>query len=1236
MLKKFYASVIAFFALGLGTVLAQSGIKVTVTDQKTGEAIPFATVVVFQNGVQAGVGNTDFDGVIVIKPINPGKYDVKVNFIGYQPKEIKGVIVGENKVQALTVAVSNDEGIKLDEVKVEAYVVPLVDPDTKTGGTITREQYQNMATKNVLSVASTTAGVYQSDEGASVNVRGSRSSGDNSQSPTQLFIDGERVIGGGGVPQGSVDQVSVILGGLPAQYGDATGGVISITTRGPQSKFFGNVEGISSQLTDAFGYNFLGFSVGGPIIAKKDTATGAKKAILGFIISGQGTIEKDPDPSAVGIYKVNDEKLAYLEKNPLRPSVTGTGVNRNAEFLTLDDLTHYKARQNVASRSLLANAKLDFKPNNNLNITLQGSIDYNNRHDFTNIYALMNPVNNAQVIRNTWRTSARITQKFGSASNTKDSKSGSNVKNAFFSMQIGYTRTKEITQDDTHKENFFDYGYIGKFEQKKNRHYTYTTRYIKDPTTGNYTPVSGYFQDLFEDDALLFQRKEVNPLGANYTEQVYDFLDNRVTNQFDIQQNLGLINGDRPLDIYNLYSCTGRQYGGYQNTQTSQFRVTSSFSADIKKHAIQIGIEYDQRDYRDYNISTIALWTRMRQLANIHTTELDTTNAIYVDSLSGSFPYYAYEREYNASQQTHFSKKLLAALGLPETYNGFIDVDNLDPSQFNMDMFSAEDLSLNGADRLAFYYGFDHTGKRVAAQPGFDQYFTGRDDLGYRTYQQGAFKPIYMAGYIQDKFDFKDLKFNVGLRIDRYDANQKVLKDKYLFKEAKTVAEVANLGSHPANIAQDATVYVDDINDPKKIVGYRDGDTWYNSAGSEIADPLVLAQATSNGQIAPYLANSSTSMAMEASAFKDYKPQINVMPRVAFSFPISDVANFFAHYDLLSQRPTYAQRLDLPSYEFIFNNTGSPLSNPDLKSEKTTDYELGFTQILNEKKNSALKITSFYREMRDMITIKRIAQAYPKSYLVYTNLDFGTVKGFSFEYDLRRTGGIALTANYTLQFADGSGSNANGSYNLANSGQPNLRVTLPLDFDQRHTFTTTFDYRFGAGDDYRGPTIKKKSGKVVQILKDIGGNMVLRAGSGTPYTRQSLPTAEAIGSGNKGSIVGQINGSYKPWQFRADLRIDKNFELELGKKKTDDKKKMMNLNVYVQVLNLFNTKNVVGVYAYTGNPNDDGYLASPYSQANIGAQVSPQAFTDLYTVKVNNPNNYSRPRVIRIGCQLNF
>ena len=61
------------------------------------------------------------------------------------------------------------------------------------------------------------------------------------------------------------------------------------------------------------------------------------------------------------------------------------------------------------------------------------------------------------------------------------------------------------------------------------------------------------------------------------------------------------------------------------------------------------------------------------------------------------------------------------------------------------------------------------------------------------------------------------------------------------------------------------------------------------------------------------------------------------------------------------------------------------LNNPDLKPEKTIDYELGFAKTLSLK--SALKISAFYKELRDMITKINVISAYPQQYYTFGNLD---------------------------------------------------------------------------------------------------------------------------------------------------------------------------------------------------------------------------------------------------------
>jgi hypothetical protein len=252
---------------------------------------------------------------------------------------------------------------------------------------------------------------------------------------------------------------------------------------------------------------------------------------------------------------------------------------------------------------------------------------------------------------------------------------------------------------------------------------------------------------------------------------------------------------------------------------------------------------------------------------------------------------------------------------------------------------------------------------------------------------------------------------------------------------------------------------------------------------------------------------------------------------------------------------------------------------------------------------------------------------------MYDNIDFATTKGLSFVFDFRRTGGSRYSANYTLQFAEGSGSNANSGANLAQSGQPNLRILQPLDFDQRHSFVLNYDYRFGTEKDYKGPTLKGKGGKVIQLFEDVGFNISFILGSGTPYTRWN--TAVPFGGNARSSIVGQINGSSKPWNYRANMRIDKNIELNWGKKGEDDKK-TADLNIYLQVLNLFNTRNILNVYNYTGNPSDDGYLTSTQAQAALALANSAVAFRDMYNISINQPGNFSSPRQIRIGLMFNF
>ena len=447
----------------------------------------------------------------------------------------------------------------------------------------------------------------------------------------------------------------------------------------------------------------------------------------------------------------------------------------------------------------------------------------------------------------------------------------------------------------------------------------------------------------------------------------------------------------------------------------------------------------------------------------------------------------------------------------------------------------------------------------------------------------------------------------------------------FLFFRQELWREVG--GEHPSNIGDDFVVYVQNSTDPRldQITGYRNGDIWFNASGEEINDPAVLSSSNIPNPwlVDPNDGDPFTDLGPES--FQDYEPQVNVSPRIAFSFPISDEALFFAHYDILTQRPQNSNTLSLVSY-LTFRGGNATLNNPDLQAEKTIDYELGFQQKLTN--SSALKISTFYKEIRDQIRLTQVVGAFPGNYRTFDNEDFGTVKGLTIQYDLRRTRNFTLSAFYTLQFADGTGSSSTSSLNLISSGNGDLRTLSPLSFDQRHAITLRADYRYGSQKNYNGPVLFGKD-----ILQNTGINLVVRSGSGTPYTRSSN-VVNTQGGGLQSQQLGQINASRLPFTNTLDLRVDRNIALRWGK---DGNKEAASLNVYVQVLNLLDAQNILGVYRATGSPDDDGFLVDAASQSAINQQLDEQSFRDLYATRLaSNSGNFSLPRRVRLGIQLNF
>ena len=429
-------------------------------------------------------------------------------------------------------------------------------------------------------------------------------------------------------------------------------------------------------------------------------------------------------------------------------------------------------------------------------------------------------------------------------------------------------------------------------------------------------------------------------------------------------------------------------------------------------------------------------------------------------------------------------------------------------------------------------------------------------------------------------------------------------------------------GEQPAGIGDDFKVYVQGAGS-NVVRAFRNGEQWFFANGNPANDGnVIFGGEVINPKFVDPDANIAAADFDSNTSFEDYEPQINVMPRLAFSFPISDEANFFAHYDILVQRPQERTNATALDYLYFLDPSRTPSNNPNLRPQRTIDYEVGFQQKLSN--SSALKIAAYYKELRDMIQTRTILFVpVLGNYDTFDNIDFGTVKGFSFQFDRRRTNNIQLQASYTLQFADGTGSNALSQRNLSQNG--NLRTLFPLNFDERHRFNAVIDYRFGRGRRYTGP---RWFG--ADIFADAGVNLQATAVSGRPFTATSVPRQ----FGGDGT-VGAINGARLPWNFTLNIRADKNFTLT-----NSDAARPVYLNVYCRVQNLLDARNILSVYSATGSPDDDGFLASSDGIARVrtlgDSSRDVDSFLDAYAWALANPDFYSLPRRILVGAIVEF
>jgi Carboxypeptidase regulatory-like domain len=208
-----------------------------------GATVPGATVTVTSPALQgAQTQVTDAEGRFRFLALPPGSYSAKVELASFQTFEQANIEVGLDRTVTLPITMQL-AGVAAT-VNVEASS-PVVDTQSTTIGiNATAETFNRLPVqRDIYSIARLAPGT--TDDGVGPAMLGSTGA------ENQYIVEGLNTTGVERAEKGKqlnfdfVEEIEVKTGGLPAEYGRATGGVINVITKSGGNTFRGSLFGFS-------------------------------------------------------------------------------------------------------------------------------------------------------------------------------------------------------------------------------------------------------------------------------------------------------------------------------------------------------------------------------------------------------------------------------------------------------------------------------------------------------------------------------------------------------------------------------------------------------------------------------------------------------------------------------------------------------------------------------------------------------------------------------------------------------------------------------------------------------------------------------------------------------------------------------------------------------------------------------------------------------------------------------
>ncbi len=324
-------------AMAIGTVLG------TLIDSVSNSPVEYATVALYSDRENKLVTGTlsKTKGRFTFEELNPGRYYLRISFMGYEPRRIRGIFINRNNTIIdlgkilLHRSVKNLEEVVIEgdapaiEYKIDKKVINVSKQITSTSGTAVD------VLENVPSI--------QVDIEGNVLLRGS--------SGFTVLIDGRPSILEPNdalqqIPASTIDNIEIITNPSVKYDPDGNAGIFNIITKKNKLQGFSGIVNFNAGLDDKYGGDFL---------------VNFKNRKFNYYIGGDYNVRNYPGEKISERITSSRDTLFYVNSEGTHSRNRNTnGLRAGAEF-NMDDKNYFSVGFRYGKREHDGDSQLDYK-----------------------------------------------------------------------------------------------------------------------------------------------------------------------------------------------------------------------------------------------------------------------------------------------------------------------------------------------------------------------------------------------------------------------------------------------------------------------------------------------------------------------------------------------------------------------------------------------------------------------------------------------------------------------------------------------------------------------------------------------------------------------------------------------------------------------------------------------------------------------------------------------------------